>query len=164
MQFLLCIINVYSLSTCLDRNSYPPQYPTRIILVSLTEGSFIPDTGVLRVAILSNICFNNVWLLSPGKVRKFPLLIYFRNFIGVGLKQHPCRYWMSSVFVFSLVIITRDLCLNVLEMDMFYKPSDFFQRPFNISLSYLRILISFLEKMAMQSLSHNWPKKIIEAL
>ena len=56
---------------------------------------------------------------------KFPFLIAFINVLGVGLKQHPCIYWMSSVF-FSLVMIICTLCLNGFEMGMSHNPYDLF--------------------------------------
>ena len=52
------------------------------------------------VAILSNICFNNIGLLRFGQVRKFTLFIDFKNVLGVGMNQNPCRYCISSAFVF----------------------------------------------------------------
>ena len=72
-------------------------------------------------------------------MRKFPCMINFRNVIGVGMKQHACRYWMRSVFVMSLVTIVCDLCLNGIEMGMYHNPFDLFQCPFNDSLESLRI-------------------------
>ena len=49
-------------------------------------------------------------------------------------------------------------------MGMFHNPYDLFLCPFKISLESLIILISLLSEMAMQSLSHSWPKEIREAL
>ena len=94
-------------------------------------------------------CFNNCSLLSPGQVRKFPFLIEFRNILGVGLKQNQFRYWISSIYVLSLVIIAWTICLNCLDMGMYYNPSDLFLCTLNVSLESLRILISLLYKMLM---------------
>ena len=77
------------------------------------------------VAIIIGICFNNVWLLSTGEVSNFRLLIAFRYVLGVVMKKHPCRYWISSVFILSLVIITCDLFLHGFEMGMSHNSSDF---------------------------------------
>ena len=84
-------------------------------------------------------------------MRKFPFFITFIKVLGVGLKQHPCIYWISSVLVLSHVMITWYIFLNVLEMGMPHKPSVLFLCPFNISLEYLGILIPFLSKMEIQS-------------
>ena len=72
---------------------------------------------------------------------KFPFLISFRKALGVVMKQNSCRYYISSVFVFSLVIIAWDLCINVIEMGMYHDPSELFPCPLKISLESLRILI-----------------------
>ena len=70
------------------------------------------------VVIIGGICFNNNWLLRPGHVRKFTFSIVSRKVIGVCLKQHLWRYWISSVFVLSMVIIAWSQCLKCLEMGM----------------------------------------------
>ena len=48
MGWWLRIIYVSYLSICLDRNIYPPQYPTRFLHVSLTEVSLDSDPGFLK--------------------------------------------------------------------------------------------------------------------
>ena len=107
---------------------------------------------------------NNCWLLRTGHARKLPLLITFRKALGVGLKQHLWIYWISSVFVLSLVVISRAQFLTGLDMGMSHRPSVLFICPFKISILPLRILISFLSNMAIQSLSHSWHKEISKAL
>ena len=99
------------------------------------------------VAIVIDRCFDTVLLLISGQVINFPLFIAFINFLSVRLKQHSCRYWMSYVFVVSLVIIACDKCLNGFDIGMSHSPYDLFLFPFNISLESLWILISFLSKM-----------------
>ena len=110
------------------------------------------------VAILVGIWFNNFWLFMPCHVRKLPFLIPFRKFIGVGMKQHTWRYWISSVFVLSLVMISRAKCLSGLDMDMSHSPSLLFLFPFKIIALPLRIFIPFLYNMVIHSSSHSWPK------
>ena len=107
---------------------------------------------------------NNCWLLRPGHMRKFLLLIAFRKNCSVGPKQHPWRYWISSVSFLSLVMIVRAQCLTGLDMDIPHKPNVLFLCPFKISVLPLIILISFLSNMAIQSSSHSWPKEINEEL
>ena len=114
--------------------------------------------------MLGGIFFKNCWLLRPGYVRKFPLFIAFRKVLGVGLKQHSWRYWISSVFVFPLVMIAIARCLSGFEMHMPYRPSVLFLCPFKISVLPLIIFIPFLSNMATQSSSHSWYKEISEAL
>ena len=116
------------------------------------------------VEMLGVIWFNNCWLLRPIHVRKFSLFIAFRKVIGVGLKQHPWRYWISSVFVLSLVMIAISWLLTGIEMGMSHRPSVLFLCPFKISVLPLIILISFLSKMLTQSSSHSCHKDISEAL
>ena len=108
--------------------------------------------------------FNNCWLLRPWNLRKFKFLITFRKVLGVVLKQHLWRYWIGSVFVLSLVMIARARCLTGLEMGMSHNPYVLFLCLFKISVLPLRILISLLSNMELQSFSHSWPKEIIEAL
>ena len=50
------------------------------------------------VTMLGGRYFNNCWFFRPIHVRKSPFLIAFRKCLGMGLKQHPWRYWISSVF------------------------------------------------------------------
>ena len=114
--------------------------------------------------MLGCICSNNGLLFRPGHVRKLPSFIAFRKFIVVGLKQNPWKYWISSFFVLSFVMITIAWCLTVLEMGISHRPSVLFLCPFKISVLTLRILISFLSNMATQSSSNSWPKVISEAL
>ena len=114
------------------------------------------------VAILGGRLFNNCWLLRPGHVRKLPFLIAFSKFRGVGMKQNPWRYFISSVFVLSLVMIARAQCFTGLEMVMSHNPSVLFMSSFKNNR--LRIMISFLSNMSIQSSSHSWPKEIREAL
>ena len=97
-------------------------------------------------------------------MRKFTFLTAFTKVLDVGMKQNPCRHWIRSVFVLSLVMIAWDLYLNGLEMGMSHNPYDLFLCPFTISLESLMILISFLSNMAIQALSHSWPKDISESL
>ena len=103
------------------------------------------------VAILSGRCFKNCWLLRPGHVRKFPLFIVFRKVLVVGLKQHPRRYLISSIFVLSVVIISIARCLTGLDMGMFHRPYVLFLFPFKISVLPIRIIIYFLSKLSTQS-------------
>ena len=87
-------------------------------------------------------------------MRNFTFMIAIRNILGIRMKQHTRRYWISSVFVLSLVMIAWARCPNGFEMGMSHNPYDWFLCNFNISLEYLRILISFLSKMAIHSSSH----------
>ena len=114
--------------------------------------------------MLGGIFFNNCWLFRPGHVRKFPLLINFSKVLGVGLKQHPWRYSISSVFILSFVMIAISRCLTGVYIGMPYKPSILFLCHFKISFLPLRILISFLSDMEIHSSSHSWPKDINEEL
>ena len=82
-------------------------------------------------------------------MRKFPFFIAFINVLGVGLKHHPWRYWISSVFPLYLVMIEWAMYINGLDMDISHKASGLFLCPFKISFEYLRILILFLSRMAM---------------
>ena len=91
---------------------------------------------------------------------KFPFFIAFIKVLCVGPKQRPCRYWIRSVLVLSHVMIAWARCLNCLEMGMSHNPSVLFLCNFKISMEYLRLLISFLSKMVMQSSSHSCPKDI----
>ena len=93
------------------------------------------------VAMLGGRCFKKCWLLRPGHVRKFPYFISVRKDIGVSLKQHPWRYWISSVFVLSLVMIAIARCLTGIDMGMSYSPYVLFLCPFKISVLPLRIFI-----------------------
>ena len=106
----------------------------------------------------------NVLLLIPGQVKKFSLSITFINVLGVYLKQHPFIYWIRSIFGLSLFILSYVLCLNGFKMSVYHNSSYFLLCTFNISLESLRMLISFLSKMAIQSSSHIWTKEIREAL
>ena len=108
-------------------------------------------------------CFNNFLLLRPYHVRKFALFIAFRKVLGVGLKQHPWRYWISSVFVLSFLMISIARCLTGLDMSMYRRPSVLFLCPFKISVLPLIILIQFLSKILTRSSSKSWPKEISEA-
>ena len=105
------------------------------------------------VAMTRGKCFNICLLLRPLQVRKLPFLISFTKFLGVELKQHPYRYCTRYVLVFFRVIIAWARCLNGIEMGMYHNLSVMFLYPLKIILDSLRILISFLSKMAMQSLS-----------
>ena len=116
------------------------------------------------VAILLGGRFNNCLLLRPGQVSKFQLLTAFRIFLSVGLKKHPCRYCIRSVFGFSFVIIAWDLCLNSIEMGMSHNPYDLFMYPFKTSLGFLIMFISLLSNMVIQSSFHIFLKDIIKAL
>ena len=100
-------------------------------------------------------CFNNFGLLIPRQGRKLPLFIDFKNIFFVGLKQHPCRYWISSVFVLSILIMACVIYKIGFLIGMSYSPYNLFQCPFNIKFESLRIVISFFSKMTMQPLSHN---------
>ena len=71
---------------------------------------------------------------------------------------------LLGFFFLSPVMIAWDLCLNVLDMGMSHNPYALFLCNLNISLLSLRLLISFLSKMEMQSLSHSLPKEISEPL
>ena len=95
-----------------------------------------------------------VLIVEAWTCEKVSIFIAFRKVLGVGLKQHPWRYWISYVFVLSLVIIAWARCLNGLDMGVSHNPYVLFLCPFNISFLYLIILILFLYKMEMQSLSH----------
>ena len=97
-------------------------------------------------------------------MRKLPSLIAFRKVLGVALKHHPQRYWISSVFVLFIVMITRAQCLTGIDMGMSHRPSVFFMCTFEINVLPLIILISFLSNILIQSLSNNWPMDISEAL
>ena len=109
------------------------------------------------VSMLGGRCFNTCWLLRTGHVRKFPLFIAFSKVLGVGLKQNPWRYWISSVFVFSLLMISIVRCLTGLDMGMSQRPYVLFLCPFKISVLFLIILISFWSKISTHSSSHSWP-------
>ena len=115
------------------------------------------------VAILGCRCFNKCWLLRSGHVRKFPFFISFRKVLGVGLKQHPWRYWINYVFFLSLVMIAWAQCFNGIDIHMYHKPSVLFLCPFKTRVLFFRILISFLSNMDTQSLSHSWPEDISKA-
>ena len=97
-------------------------------------------------------------------MREFTFSIAFIKSVGVGLKQHPWRYCISSVFVFSLVIIAWSWCQNGVDMGMSHNPSALFPCPLKISSEPLIILISFLSNMEMQSSSHSCTKEIRKAL
>ena len=114
--------------------------------------------------MLGGKCFNICLLLRPLQVRKLPFLISFTKFLGVELKQHPYRYCTRYVLVFFRVIIAWVRCLNGIEMGMSHNLSVMFLYPLKIILDSLRILISFLSKMAMQSLSQIYPKEISKVL
>ena len=55
-------------------------------------------------------------------MRKFPFLTVFEKINGAWTKKNTCRYWTISVFVFFLVIIAWDICLNVLGIGMSHNP------------------------------------------
>ena len=116
------------------------------------------------VAMLGGRCFKNCLLLRPGHVRNFPLFIAFSKVLGIGLKQHIWRYWVSSVFVLSLVMIDIALCLTGIDIGMSYRLSVVFLCPFKIIFFPLRIWILLLSKIEKQSSSHSWHKEIREAL
>ena len=116
------------------------------------------------VAILGGRCFSNCWLLRPENVRNFPFLVTFRKVLGVGLKHNLWIYWISSVFVLSLVIIAIARFLTGLDIDMSHRPSFLYTCPFKISAFTLRIFISFLFNMVIQSSSDSWHKDINKTL
>ena len=116
------------------------------------------------VTMLGGRCFNSCWLLRPGRARKFLFLKSFRKVLDVGLKQHPWRYWNSSIFILSLVMISISQCLTSLEMGMSHRPYVLFLCPIKISVLPLKLFITFLSKIATQSLSHSWNNEISEAL
>ena len=84
------------------------------------------------VAMLVGRCFNNCCLLRPGPVSKSPLFITFRKVLGIGMYQHPCRYWIKSVLVLYHAMITWAQCLNVIVMGMSHNISVLFLCPFDI--------------------------------
>ena len=52
----------------------------------------------------------------PGHASIFPIFISHRNVIGVGMKHKPCKYWNSSVFVLSFVMMACEWCCKGLDM------------------------------------------------
>ena len=62
-------------------------------------------------------------MLRPGQVRKLKFSIARRKVQGVGLKQHPWRYCISSVFVLSLVMMASALCWKGFLIGMSQSPS-----------------------------------------
>ena len=68
-------------------------------------------------------------MLIPSQVRKFPFLIVRRKVRGVGLKQHPCRYLINSVYVLSLMMMASALCSKGFLIGMSQSPSSGFLWP-----------------------------------
>ena len=101
------------------------------------------------VAITGVRDFNIFGLLRPPKVRKIPFFIAFKKVLGVGLKHHPCKYWIVSVFVISMVIMACALFWIGFVIGIPHSPSSQFLCTFNIHLESLRILIAFWSEMAM---------------
>ena len=114
--------------------------------------------------MLGGRCLNNCLFLRTSHVRKLLFLTAFRKVLGVEMKQHQWRYWISSVVVLSFVTISIAWCLTGISMGVSHRPSILFLCPFKISFLPLKILIPLLSKMATQSSSHSWPEDISEAL
>ena len=68
---------------------------------------------------------------------KLPFWTALRNVDLVGEKQHPWKYWMSSLVVVSFFIITFMLCRgDCLDMGTSHSPSVLFLSPLGISFLF----------------------------
>ena len=68
----------------------------------------------------------------PSHVRRFTLLISQSHFLVVGLKQKPCRYWITSIFILEFVIMACTWWQRDLEIVISQRPSWWFCWPFKI--------------------------------
>ena len=131
--WLLRTTHVSSLFLCLFKNIFIPQHPPLILPVLLTEGSCDLDPDVTRMLqfwLADALTILDCWGLA--KWRRFPFFINFRKFLGVGLKQRPWRYLISSVFVLSLVMIAWSEFPNGIEIGIYHNPSVLFLYPLKL--------------------------------